>query len=256
MSAPRVLVHADRDELVAAVARRLLGTLDRLVRDSDRPIHVALTGGSVGIAVLAAVRALPARDGLDWGRVHLWWGDERWVPRGSADRNERQAREALVDALPIPAPNVHPFPAADDGIALEAAAERYAAELRAFAEDGLGFPRFALTLLGVGPDGHVASLFPDRPELKETEAAVIAVRESPKPPPERLSLALPVIRASERVWLVLAGQDKASALGLALAGASYLEVPAARAEGTLETVFWVDAAAAAEVPRELLDGEE
>jgi 6-phosphogluconolactonase len=104
----------------------------------------------------------------------------------------------------------------------------------------------------VGPDGHIASLFPDRPGIRETERTVIAVRDSPKPPPERLSLTRPVINGSARIWLVLSGTDKASALGLALAGASYTEVPAAGAKGRKRTVFFVDRDASSEVPESLI----
>jgi 6-phosphogluconolactonase len=106
--------------------------------------------------------------------------------------------------------------------------------------------------LGVGPDGHVASLFPDHPQVHETERVVVAETDSPKPPPERLSFTLPVINSADRIWLVLAGADKAGALGLTLAGASLGEVPAAGVEGRKRTVFFVDAAAAAEVPEALI----
>ena len=109
-----------------------------------------------------------------------------------------------------------------------------------------------ITFLGVGPDGHIASLFPDAAGIRVTDAAVIPVRHAPKPPPERISLTRPVLNSSERIWLVLAGPDKASALGLALAGASYLEVPAAGAKGRKRTVFFVDQDAAAEVPESLM----
>jgi 6-phosphogluconolactonase len=105
----------------------------------------------------------------------------------------------------------------------------------------------------MGPDGHIASLFPERSGIRESERTVIAVRNSPKPPPERLSLTLPVLNSSARVWLVVAGADKASALGLTLAGASINEVPAAGIEGRRRTLFFVDAEAAAEVPESLID---
>ena len=184
--------------------------------------------------------------------MKLWWCDERFVEKSSEERNERQAREALLDHLPVPPENIHPFPASDEIADLDEAASVYAAELAAFAPDGQDFPRFDITFLGVGPDGHIASLFPDRSGIRETEATVVAVRESPKPPPERLSLTRPVLNASDRIWLVLAGSDKASALGLALAGASYTEVPVAGAKGRKRTVFFVDKDAAVDVPENLI----
>lgn len=240
----RVLVHPDAESLAASVAARFVTKLIDLL-DSQETVAVCLTGGSTGIAVLAAVAATPARDSVDWSRVVFWWGDERYLPRGDADRNETQGRAALLDHIPVPAENVHPFPAPGEQPTIDAAADAYAAEL--------GDTTFDITFLGVGPDGHVASLFPDHPTVRETERTVVAETASPKPPPERLSLTLPVINASERVWLVLAGADKGGALGLALADANVTSVPVAGVRGRRRTVFFVDQAAAAEVPEGLVD---
>lgn len=245
----RVLVHADRTALARAAADRFVGKLLDLLANRQE-VHTVLTGGTVGIEVLAAIAAHPDRDRIDWARVHTWWGDERWVPADHPDRNERQAREALLDAVPLPASNIHPFPSSDEGIDLEAAAQRYDDELRA--AGGGDYPLFAITFLGVGPDGHIASLFPERPGPTVAERGVIAVHDSPKPPPERLSLTLPLLNSSERIWLVLAGADKAAALGLALAGAAVADVPVAGVEGRERTVFFVDQAASAEVPESLI----
>ena len=244
----RVLVHPDKQSLSAAVAARFITTLVDILGEHERA-DVALTGGSMGAAVLADVAASPAKDSVDWSRVHFWWGDERWLPRGDAERNETQSRAALLDGLG--AGVIHAFAASDDGIELDAAAVAYAQELADNAPEGAAYPVFDVTFLGVGPDGHIASLFPSLAGIREREASVISVRNSPKPPPERLSLTLPVINASDRVWLVLAGADKASALGLTLAGASLDEVPAAGVEGREATVFFVDAEATAEVPENL-----
>src|SRR5690606_26052250 len=135
---------------------------------------------------------------------------------------------------------------------LDESAAAYSAELARFGTDEHAWPSFAVCFLGVGPDGHIASLFPDRAEVTVTDAAALPVRNSPKPPAERVTLTRPVLNASKRVWLVLTGADKASALGLALAGASYASVPAAGAEGRRRTVVFVDDAAAAEVAPELI----
>jgi 6-phosphogluconolactonase len=247
----RVLVAADKETLAGAVAARFITkTVDIL--DEQETANIVLTGGSVGIAVLAAINESSARDTIDWSKISFWWGDERWLAKNDPERNERQARAALLDHIDVPAANIHAFASSDDGIDLDAAAARYADELAAAAPEGELVPRFDITFLGVGPDGHVASLFPYLSGIRETDAAVIAVRNSPKPPAERLSLTRPVINASERVWLVLAGSDKASALGLALAGASRDEVPVAGIKGRRRTVFFVDSAAAAEVPENLI----
>jgi len=245
----RVLVHPDRATLAGAVAARFLTKLIDLLEEEGRA-HVVLTGGSVGIDVLSAIAHSPGRDSVDWSAVHLWWGDERWLPRGDGERNETQARRALIEHISIPDDQVHAFPASDDGLTLEEAAERYESDLRAHG-DGKEFPTFAITFLGVGPDGHIASLFPDREGSRVARAGVISLEDSPKPPAGRLSLTLPLLRKSERVWLVLAGSDKAPALGLALAGAAPADVPAAGAQGIKRTVFFVDQEAAADVPEGL-----
>lgn len=246
----RVLVHPDKESLAAAVASRFVTKLVDLLAVQPAA-HVVLTGGSMGSAVLQHVAGNPAHAGVDWSRVHFWWGDERWLPRGDAERNETQARDALLDSLAIDGGNIHAFAASDEGVELDDASTAYANELAAHAAEGQSLPRFDITFLGVGPDGHIASLFPERGGIREQELTVVSVRNSPKPPPERLSLTLPVINSSERIWLVLAGADKASALGLTLAGVSLNEVPAAGVEGRRSTLFFVDADATAEVPDDL-----
>ncbi|MGN6124953.1 MAG: 6-phosphogluconolactonase [Humibacter sp.] len=250
----RVLVHPDKDALVSAVSSRFLTKMVDIIDDLGSA-NVCLTGGTVGTAVLAAIAASPARDTIAWSKVHFWWGDERWVEADSDERNEKGARSALLDHLDVPERNVHPFAASDSGLDLDAAADAYAADLASAGDGTTPYPRFDITFLGVGPDGHIASLFPERSGIRETERTVIAVRNAPKPPPERLSLTRPVINASARIWMVLSGVDKASALGLALAGASYTEVPAAGAKGRKRTVFFVDREAAAEVPESLFSPE-
>ena len=247
----RVLVHPDKASLASSVSARFITKMLDIL-DTQAVAHVVLTGGSMGSAVLEAVSSSPARTSIDWSRVHFWWGDERWVPDRDAERNDEQARVALLDDLDVPDGNVHPFPSPDSGMSLDEAADVYAAELSEHGVDGLEHPIFDIMFLGVGPDGHIASLFPHRSGIQVTDRTVIPVRNSPKPPPERLSLTRPVINSSQRVWLVLAGADKASALGLALAGASRDEVPVAGIKGRRRTVFFVDADAAAEVPESLI----
>lgn len=247
-----VVVEADPAAVAARVADRFITRVKARTRDG-RIAHIALTGGSMGGTVLEAIAEHPECAALDWSLVHFWWGDERYVPRDHDDRNAKQSREALLDLVPVPAENIHEMAASDSGLTLDEVAAAYSAELARFAEDGDPWPSFAVCFLGVGPDGHIASLFPDRMEITETAASVVPVRDSPKPPAERITLTRPVINASKRVWLVLTGADKASALGLALAGASYTNVPAAGAKGRKRTIFFVDDAAAAEVSEDLID---
>lgn len=248
----RVVIAPDATYLAEEVAERFV----RRVRKRGRArklTHVSLTGGSMGSAVLAAVARHPKAATIDWSNVHMWWSDERFVPRGHGDRNETQARLALLDHSQIPPENIHAILASDDGVTLDVAAERYADELALFGSRENPWPRFDISFLGVGPDGHIASLFPDRPEIRVLDRPVLAIRDAPKPPPERVTLTRPVINSSRRVWLVLAGEEKAPALGLALAGASYDNVPAGGAKGTKRTTFFVDTAAAANVPPELIE---
>ncbi|GAA5030400.1 6-phosphogluconolactonase [Microbacterium fluvii] len=250
----RVVISPDPTALAESVANRLL---HRLLKRTRAGIveHIAVTGGDIALAVLAAAGASPVREKVDWSLVHVWWGNERFVAADSPERNEWQTRRALLDHIAVPAENIHAVAAADSGLDLDAAADAYAQELALFAADGNPWPHFDICLLGVGSDAHIASLFPDRAEITVTDRSVLPVRESPKPPPERVTLTRPVINSAARVWLVLAGSDKASALGLALAGASYTNVPAGGAKGTKRTIFFVDAAAAERVPAELIDQE-
>ncbi|MFC5930240.1 6-phosphogluconolactonase [Cryobacterium melibiosiphilum] len=247
----RVLVHRDKEALATAVAARFITKMVDIL-DEQAAAHVVLTGGSVGIAVLSAINESSARDTIDWTRVNFWWGDERWLVRHDPERNELQARVALLDHIDVPEENVHPMGAAGEGVELDDAAAAYAEELSSTAPSGALMPSFDITFLGVGPDGHIASLFPHRSAIREREASVLSVRRSPKPPAERITLTRPVLNSSERVWLVLAGSDKASALGLALAGASRDEVPVAGIKGRRRTVFFIDKAAGAEVPENLI----
>lgn len=247
-----VVVESTQAKLSARVADRFL-TRVRARTKNGRIAHIALPGGSTGAAVLRAVSQHPRVGKIDWSLVHFWWGDERFVPRDDQDRNALQSRRALLDHIAVPPENVHEVAASDSGLSLDEAAEAYARELARFGDEEQPWPSFAVCFLGVGSDGHIASLFPDRPEVTVTDAAALPVRDSPKPPAERVTLTRPVLNSAKRVWLVLAGVDKASALGLALAGASYTSVPAAGAKGRKRTIFFVDSAAAAEVSDDLID---
>jgi 6-phosphogluconolactonase len=248
MTESAVLVHADPDVLAQAAAARLLVRI--VDAQAARGLaSVVLTGGRTAAAIYRALRDSPARDAVDWGRVELWWGDERFVPAGHPDRNDAQAREALLDALPLDPARVHPMPAAGDASEAdpEAAAQRYAAELAEAARPGTArLPHFDLLLLGVGEDGHVASVFPEHPVAYETRA-VSAVRGSPKPPPVRLTMTLPTLNTAGETWLIAAGPEKAGAVGMALTGAGPIQLPAAGVRGVERTLWLLDRAAATEV---------
>ena len=229
-----VVVVSDAEVLASAVAARLVTRIiDAQAIRGDA--SVVLTGGRIAARVLQSVKDLPASGAIDWSRVDLWWGDERFLPAGHPERNETQAREALLDALSLDPARVHPMAASDgpDGDDAAAAAARYAREL----DDA----RFDVLMLGVGEDGHVASIFPGHPVGKET-GVTAAVHDSPKPPPTRITLTMPTIRTADEVWLIASGDGKADAVGAALHGE---DLPAARAVGRQRTLWLLDEAAAA-----------
>ncbi|GAA4696688.1 6-phosphogluconolactonase [Promicromonospora umidemergens] len=247
-----VVVHPDKEVLAQATAARLLTrVLD--VQSVRSPVHVVLTGGSVGIATLAAVAASPLVPAVDWSSVHLWWGDERFLPDGDPDRNETQAREALLDGLVaehgLPEANVHPMAGPTSVATSEEGATDYATLLRGHAgeqdedPEGVTVPAFDVLLLGMGPDGHVASLFPGHEGLA-AQGTTTGVHGSPKPPPERVSLTFDAIRSAREVWIVAAGAEKAEQVAAALADGPVTEVPAAGAVGQARTLWLLDVEAA------------
>lgn len=252
MSVPSVVVHADADVLAKAVAARLITRLVD-VQSAKGSASLVLTGGGVGLATLAEVAASPARAAVDWQRLDVWWGDERFLPTGDPERNETGARRALLDHVDLAPERVRPMAGPDSGLTAEEAAERYAEELRRAArpEDHGPVPSFDVLLLGMGPDGHVASLFPEMPSLYE-ERPVVAVHGSPKPPPTRISLTLPAIKAAREVWVVAAGEEKAGAVRMALSDAGPMQVPAAGARGRQRTLFLLDRQAASKIPPALI----
>jgi len=198
----------DPDTVVAAVAADFESEYKRATADHGR-MCVAVPGGSVAEHVFPALAALP----LDWDRVEVFWVDERAVPRDDPESNFALADSLWLRPARVPRERIHGMPA--DAADLHAAAAQYSREL----DRVLGRPgRFDLVLLGVGPDGHVASLFPGHEALREARKAVVAIEDAPKAPPRRLTLTLPVLCAAARVVVVAFGESKAQALARALAG--------------------------------------
>lgn len=242
-SSPTVAVHPDRDALTTAAARRFVEVL--VAAQAQRgSASVVLTGGGTGIALLERVRAEPGA--LDWSALDIFWGDERFVPAGDAERNELQARRALLDHVPVDPARVHTVATSDGEYPdpVEAAAE-YATAVRAHLAATGGFD---LHLLGMGPDGHINSLFPGHSDaIREEREPAIAVTDSPKPPPVRVTLTYPAIRRSRHVVLVVSGADKARPVAAALNGADPIEIPASGAHGTESTTWILDKDAAAAI---------
>ena len=250
MSEKRVVIAPTRGELASLVADKFLVRAGKAIRRTGK-FCVVLTGGTVGIETLAAIARNPAAQELDWSKVSLWWGDERFVPHGDADRNDQQAAEVFLDLLPLDPEKIHRLPTSD-GCSLDEGAKLYAAEVRGAATAGEEWPTFDLAFVGMGPDGHVLSVFPGTDHAASKEVSVDAVRNSPKPPPERLTMSLALLNRAERVWMVVSGVDKAAALGLALANASTFEVPAAAISGTRSTKIFIDQDLAQLLPADLV----
>ena len=238
----RVVVHPDKQSLADAAAARLVTALiDAQTRSPEA--QVALTGGSMGSAIIAAVAKVPGRSAVDWSRVRVWWGDERYLPAGDPDRNDTQNDDAGLTGLGLDPAKVHRVAGPDTSESPEASAKAYGESIREF-----GQKAWDVVLFGVGPDGHVASLFPHHPAQRIEDAIAVAVHDSPKPPPDRVSLTFECFERSREVWFLVAGPDKADAVAAALApGADRWDVPAAGVRGTDATLWLLDADAASAV---------
>ncbi|ASL16013.1 6-phosphogluconolactonase [Mycobacterium intracellulare] len=238
-------IFPDSQALVDAAATRLTDTIGNAVAARGRAL-VVLTGGGNGIGLLRSLVDRP----IEWSKVHLFWGDERYVPEDDDERNDKQARAALLDHVDIPSSQVHPMPASDGefGGDLAAAALAYEQLLAANAAPGQPVPNFDVHLLGMGPEGHINSLFPDTPAVLETTRMVVPVEDSPKPPPQRITLTLPAIARSREVWLMVSGAGKADAAAAAIGGAAPVSVPAAGAIGQQTTLWLLDEDAASKLP--------
>jgi len=240
MTEPEILVQDSPEALAASVAERLV---DRLagVQAEGRVPAIALTGGTIAVKIHEAVVTAPAAGTVDWSRVDVWFGDERYVASADGERNERQAAESMLDHLPFDPARLHPMPASDAGFdSLDAAATAYGDELR---EQGTGM--FDVVMLGLGPDGHVASLFPGFAQLDVHDAIAVPVTGSPKPPPERISLTFDALNRAREVWFVVSGDSKANAVAATLAADGDVhETPARGVRGQDRIVWFVDEAAA------------
>lgn len=290
-SEAEVVLHDDAELLAVRTAERTVAAMGVALSERTEA-HLVITGGSILEAVLAALPDAQDRAPIDWSKVHVWWGDERYVPADDDDRNDRPAMAKAFDRLPVERDHLHPMPASDAGFGddLDAAADSYAAELAAAlakaeadkaesaesdddhdtddsdrseeakaesdsapvdsstpASDA-DVPAFDVVLLGLGPDGHCASLFPGHPGTRVTDASVIGVRDSPKPPPNRLSLTFPALDAAREIWFIASGDGKADAVARALGGAPREEVPSAGPHGSKRTLWLLDTAAAAHLP--------
>ncbi|MBO0845519.1 MAG: 6-phosphogluconolactonase [Nocardioides sp.] len=240
---PRVEVFESPDELATSVAGAFLRMM--VVRQAaDAVVQVGLTGGTIADLIHREIARLAPGSDVDWSRIDFFWGDERFVPAASDDRNSKKAREDFLDAVGVDPARVYEIPSTDDAESVDAAATAYGEIIRA-----VGQGAFDLLMLGMGPDGHIASLFPGLPQLDADDTIAVPVTGSPKPPPERVSLTFPTLNRSDVVWFVVTGVDKAPAVGRALAepAPDAHEIPATGVRGRLETIWFLDREAASEV---------
>jgi 6-phosphogluconolactonase len=236
-----VLAFATADDVADAAAFLFVNLAAQAVRDRGA-FYVALAGGRTPLSCYRLLSAPLISSRVDWERTHVFFGDERCVPEGHPDRNDDAAAAALLSHVSLPGKNIHRVPAMErDG------AERYESEIRgAFSifspSSDKGVPRFDLVFLGMGGDGHTASLFPGRASLEETQRLVLRVDDAPKPPPGRVTFTLPLVNAARHVALLVTGKEKAMALSRVLLEDAAL--PAARVRPTAGTLtILADAAA-------------
>ena len=231
-------VSADADTLAQAVAERFVTRLAE-IQATGRAPAVCLTGGTVADKIHRAVADLES-PGVDWKQIDFFWGDERYVPADSSDRNDRAVGLDLLDRVGVDPLRVHAIPASDEKYeSLEDAAAAYEELVRS-----VGSGSFDLVMLGMGPDGHVASLFPGHPQLDVSDRIAVPVTDSPKPPPERISLTFPALNRTHEVWFLVTGDGKADAVARALAPEGSVHATPARGITVDETTWFVDTAAA------------
>ncbi|CAO2177265.1 unnamed protein product [Urochloa humidicola] len=214
----KVIIFDAEDDLAASLAQHTAELSAKFAAERGA-FTVVLSGGSL-VKALRKLAEPPYLEAVDWSKWHVFWVDERVVPKDHADSNYKLASDEFLSMVPIPADQIY---AINDALSSEGAAEDYEGRLRQLVKDGVigmspvtGFPKFDLMLMGMGPDGHVASLFPGHPVVHENQKWVTFVKDSPKPPPERITFTLPVINSSAYIALVVTGAGKAGAVHKAL----------------------------------------
>jgi 6-phosphogluconolactonase len=235
---PELRVYPDPDAVAVAAAERVADTIRAAVRRAGSAA-IVLGGGRTPRPLYERL-AMAHADAVPWRHVHVWWSDERFVPAEDADSNFRMARETLIDRVPLTPDHVHPMPTTPDDP--EAAARLYEALLaQSF---GRTLPSFDLILLGIGGDGHTASLFPRSAALRERARHVVVTR-APTAPVTRLTFTYPVLNNASSVQFVVTGSEKAPVLRRVLEGGCEAEeCPAAGVRpSTGELVWWLDEAA-------------
>ena len=238
---PREVVWVETDSHLHALLIASLRTA--LALKSSDPLHILVSGGRTGRIIIGALALfLESLDDALLAQAHVWLADERYLPEGHSQRNDALFKTPEFAALGIPESNTHRVAFLGEGKYHEAAAA-YSGELASFAAPGSSSPMFDVALLGVGEDGHVASLFPSHGNLAH-RSPCIAVVDAPKLPPIRVSLSLPTLNQTSRVWLIVTGGEKAPIAGRLTSGTNRDPgLPASLVSGQIETRVFVDTGA-------------
>ena len=244
---PTDVVAEDAESVARAAAEAVVPHLASAI--AERGVaHLVLTGGSVGVRTAGALAEALRASVVDPTALEIWWGDERFVDAASDERNDVAVQKEFLDVLGLEPHRVHRMPATSDGMSLDAAAAWYAQQLDIAGGDipfhTRGEAFFDVLLLGMGPDGHVASLFPEHADQKETTLTAIGVRNSPKPPAERISLTWPTLNSARHVALLVAGEEKSEAVARAHRAIMPWTCPASSVRGLESTTWFLDEAAA------------
>ncbi|KAK2636031.1 hypothetical protein Ddye_030823 [Dipteronia dyeriana] len=244
-------VHTDRGELRVHESLEELSTdlVDYIAELSEASVKergvfaIALSGGSL-IGLIGKLCEAPYIKTVDWAKWYIFWADERVVAKNHADSNYKLAKDGLLSKVPIVPSHVHSI---NDSLSAEEAADEYGFVIRQLVKtrmvsvsDISDCPKFDLILLGMGSDGHVASLFPDHTVLEEKEEWITFITDSPKPPPERITFTLPVINSASNVAVVVTGESKAEAVHLAIddVGADFPSLPSRMVQPTKGKLVW------------------
>lgn len=231
----------DSEEVVASELAKYVADLsDKFVR--ERGVFTVVLSGGYLIQNLRKLVEPPYSNSIDWSKWHVFWLDERVVPRDHPDSNYKLAFDGFLSKVPILIGQVY---AINDALSPEGAAEDYETRIRKLVDSNViatsqatGFPKFDLMLLGMGPDGHVASLFPGHPLLKEHKKWVTFIKDSPKPPPERITFTFPVINSSAYIALVVCGCGEVNAVKTVLGDKSTTDVLPAQMVSPEDEMTW------------------
>jgi 6-phosphogluconolactonase len=235
-------VFPDSEQLVNSVVTGIIKAISSELYAHDRA-DVVLTGGGVGTAVALHLIDVMPQTAVDWAKVHLWWGDERFVSFSSVERNDLPVVSSLAQ-MPLPRPALHRVGEPAREFSLSDAAAGYADDLEQMFAEKSESSGFTVVLLGLGPDGHVASIFPRHPSV-DSQLVCLPVDDSPKLPAHRVSMSLETLGNSRHVWILASGAEKHDALDkLMTEGIEPAEIPARGVHGQESTIVWVDHQAA------------